>query len=96
MGLRFKLPLGTGDVPPAVAARHMGRTLEAFMAELPELVARGFPPADPTTGNFDLDAINVWRRARYPHLFGDRLTAAPLARNAKDVVGARVARMGSG
>jgi hypothetical protein len=36
-----------------------------------DLVARGFPQADETTGNFDLDAIDVWRRARNPHLFSD-------------------------
>jgi len=26
-----------------------------------------------TTGNFDLDAIDVWRRTRNPHLFPDSL-----------------------
>lgn len=96
MGLRFKLPPGTGDVPPVVAARHMGETLEAFQAKLPQLLQRGFPPADPTTGNFDLDAINVWRRRRYPHVYRDQLTPTPLARDAKDVVRERLAGLGGG
>jgi hypothetical protein len=72
MTLRFKLPPG-GDVPPVTAARRMGLSLDAFRDALPELIARGFPQADETTGNFDLDAIDTWRRTRNPHLFPDRL-----------------------
>ena len=72
MGLRFKLPPG-GDIPPVAAARRMGLSLDAFRDALPALVARGFPLADETTGNFDLDAIDVWRRTRNPHLFPDCL-----------------------
>jgi len=72
MTLRFKLPPG-GDVPPTTAARRMGLSLDAFRDALPELVARGFPRADETTGNFDLDAIDAWRRNRNPHLFHDHL-----------------------
>jgi hypothetical protein len=47
-------------------------TQAEFEAKLPELLARGFPAADPTTGMFDLEAIDVWRRSRFPRLF--RLT----------------------
>lgn len=91
MTLRFHLPPG-GDVPPSVAARRMGMTLEEFRRALapgpdaatPSLLQRGFPPPDPTTGNFDLDAIDAWRRARYPQLF--RLTGESHALNARDVV----------
>src|SRR5258707_4999401 len=72
MAMRFKLPPG-GDVPPVSAARRMGLSLDAFREALPELVSRGFPQADETTGNFDLDAIDVWRRTRNPHLFPDSL-----------------------
>jgi hypothetical protein len=39
-------------VPPITAARRMGLSLDAFRDALPELVARGFPRADETTGNF--------------------------------------------
>lgn len=71
-----------------VAARHMGLTLSAFEAALEQLVARNFPRADPSTGNYDLDAIDAWRRSRYPQLYG---IAAPTgARDAKDVVRARL------
>jgi hypothetical protein len=47
----------------------MGLTLESSTEKLPGLLARGFPPADETTGNYDLDAIDVWRRSRHPQLF---------------------------
>lgn len=90
MSLRFKIT--PGDVPPTTAARRMGQSLEAFTADLPSLLQRGFPPADPTTGNFDLDAIDEWRRSRFPHLFrGPSLTASSGARDAKDVVAQRLA-----
>lgn len=95
MRLHFKLPPG-GDVPPVTAARRMGLSLDAFRDALPGLVAKGFPPADATTGNFDLDAIDAWRRLRYPHLFPDRLTLAPGAIDAKTVMAGRLARMRGG
>lgn len=95
MTMRFKLPPG-GDCPPNVAARRMGMTLESFQAKLPALQARGFPAADPTTGNFDLDAIDAWRKTRYPQLYGTCLTPVPVARNASDVVRSRLAGVRSG
>lgn len=94
MTLRFKLP--PGDVPPSAAARHMGLTPEAFERALPQLRERGFPLPDPTTGNFDIDAIVAWRRSRHPQFFGPALTAATGARDAKDVVRDRVARLRGG
>lgn len=96
MTMRYKLAPGTGDCPPAAAARVLWLSLEDFTAKLPELQLRGFPAPDPTTGNFDMDAITAWRRSRYPHLFADRLTPATAARDAKDVVAERVARIRSG
>jgi len=59
-----------GDVPAAKAARRLHLLEADFLRMLPELLARGFPPADPTTGMFDLNAIEVWRRSRNPRLFG--------------------------
>jgi hypothetical protein len=95
MALRFTLPAGTGDVPPITAARRLGLTLDAFLEKLPLLLEHGFPPPDPITGNYDLDAIDRWRRRRHPLLFGDQLTPppAPAARDAKDVVAERIARL---
>ena len=97
MTLRFKLPPG-GDVPPVVAARRLGLSLDQFKQALPGLLARAppFPAPDPSTGNYDLDAIDAWRRARYPQLFPDCLTVTGSARDAKDVVAERVARIRGG
>ncbi len=68
----------TGDVPPIVAAHHMGfASLAEFERKLPALIARGFPPPDPTTGNFDLDAVKAWRRARHPQIFPDGRLPGP-------------------
>ena len=57
------------DIPPVKAARYLGLLLADFESKLPQLLSRGFPPADETTGNYDLDAINEWRKQRYPHLY---------------------------
>lgn len=95
MSMRYKLPPG-GDCPPVAAARRIWLTLEQFREQLPELTARGFPRADPTTGNFDLDAIDAWRKARYPHLYRQELTPSPAARNAGDVLRARLAGKSDG
>jgi hypothetical protein len=96
----------TGDVPPVVAAHHMGCTSLAEFEQLlhhghgdkPSLLARGFPPADETTGKFDLDAIKAWRRRRHPQLFpAERLPGPGSALNAGDVdVGGRLAAMATG
>jgi hypothetical protein len=47
--------------------RRLAVTPEHFERILPNLIARGFPAADPDTGNFDLEAIDAWRRALHPH-----------------------------
>lgn len=80
-----------GDVPAREAAKRMGMTLEAYIAALPNLISRGFPKPDPDTGNFDLDAIDAWRRTRHPHLFGNRAEFG--ARDASTVVSDRIAAM---
>jgi hypothetical protein len=58
------------DAPPAIAARALGLTLDQFSEKLPELLARGFPSIDKTTGKYDLKAIDRWQDARNPQLFG--------------------------
>lgn len=62
---RPRFSIDPGDVSPAHAARRMGLAEADFEAALPELFARGFPSPDPTTGNFDLTAIDEWRRSRH-------------------------------
>lgn len=96
MTMRYKLAPGSGDCPPIAAARVLWLDLKAFQEKLPELIARGFPQPDQTTGNFDMDAITAWRQSRYPHLFAQNLTPAPTARNADDVVRSRLAGARSG
>jgi len=54
-----------GDVPPEKAARRLHLSPERFNELLPRLLARGFPPADPDTCMYDLEAIDAWRRARH-------------------------------
>ena len=81
------------DVPAAKAARRLHLTLAEFERLLPELTARGFPTADPTTGMYDLDAIDAWRRARHPQA---DLTNTPAPRDARDVVMERLGTFLSG
>lgn len=71
-----------GDVPAVVAARRLGLSVAQFEAMRAELEARGFPKPDPTTGNWDLDAIDEWRRRRHPGLF---LTTPERPRDARTV-----------
>ena len=82
------------DVPLEVAARRLGKTRAELEAVLPDLLARGFPQADPTTGNFDLAAIDRWCDGRHPHLFGG--AAVMLARDAAMVAKERIAAMRAG
>jgi hypothetical protein len=78
-----------GDAPADIAARRLGLTMERFVEVLPRLLARGFPPADPDTGNFDLEAIDVWRRSRHMHLTGaGEMTARDAGQVARDRIAA--------
>jgi hypothetical protein len=79
------------DVPPEMAARRLGKSVEEFAAVLPNLIARGFPEADPDTGNFDLLAVDRWCDARHPQLFGG--SAFMQARDAKAVAKERIEKM---
>jgi hypothetical protein len=81
------------DIPGDEAARRMGMGAGRFRELLPRLIARGFPCPDPDTGNFDLDAIDAWRRSRHPHLFVGELIKA---RDAGTVVTDRIASMRRG
>jgi hypothetical protein len=65
--VRFRIE--PGDVPPEKAARRLHLTLAEFTDKLTELLRRGFPGPDPTTGMFCLEAIDQWRLRRFPHLF---------------------------
>ena len=81
--------IGLGDITPAEAAQVMGLELGQFEACLPALLDRGFPPADPTTGNYALDAITVWRQGRFKRLFptSPELTPIPRLNDAREKLG---------
>jgi hypothetical protein len=82
-----------GDAPADVAARRMGLTPAQFKDALPDLRKRGFPAADPTTGLYDLDAIDAWRKKRHPHLYQ---AAEGSALHAKSVVSHRMSQLANG
>jgi hypothetical protein len=89
MALRIRVD--PRDVPAESAAKRLGMVLAEFMAALPKLIERGFPKADPDTGNFDLHAIDRWCDARHAHLFGSG--AAMQARDAGTVAKDRIEAM---
>ncbi|MGY3482329.1 hypothetical protein ACVW1C_000212 [Bradyrhizobium sp. USDA 4011] len=64
-GADIRFRVDPGDVPPEKAARRLHLTLDRFNELLPNLLKRGFPPADPDTGMFDLDQIDEWRKLRF-------------------------------
>ncbi|WP_309086422.1 hypothetical protein [Chelativorans sp.] len=88
MTLRFRVD--PRDVPPEKAARRLGLTLDRFQELLPRLLSRGFPPSDPDTGNFDLDAIDEWRAARHNRLLPGMQNPA----HSTGLVASRLERLG--
>ncbi|MCJ2045592.1 hypothetical protein MKK58_13765 [Methylobacterium sp. J-078] len=56
-------------VPADKAARRMGLTLSQFTTCCPKLYARGFPAPDETTGMFDIEAMDRWRKRQRPDLY---------------------------
>lgn len=71
------------------AARRLGLSVGEFREKLPELVDRGFPLPDRTTGYFDLIAIDRWQDRRNPHLF--EAAQSLWRRDAREVVERRLA-----
>lgn len=72
------------DVPATKAARRLHLTVREFEEMKDELFRRGFPRPDPTTGNFDLVAIDRWMNGRHSS------TCADKARDARDVMAERL------
>jgi hypothetical protein len=92
---RIRFRVDPRDVPSEKAARRLHLTPTDFGAKLPALLARGFPQPDPTTGMFDLAAIEEWMTGRHsPNPRPSALTAEPKPRNAQEVFGDRRARHG--
>ena len=86
-GASVRFPIEPRDVPPTKAARRLHLTLAEFETKLPALFGRGFPRPDPTTGMFDLKAIDGWMDQR------SGLTAPAGARDAKQVAYGRIANL---
>jgi hypothetical protein len=78
------------DVPAVKAARRLHLTLAQFEVKKDELFARQFPRPDPTTGMYDLVAIDAWQNARNPQLFSG---AGKGAVDARTVAEERLARL---
>lgn len=76
-----------GDIDLNHAAKRMGLSPKAFVLALPELRKRGFPNPDATTGKFDFQAIERWRRDRH------RAPTAPF--DAEDAETVLQSRLGS-
>ena len=87
-GVRY--PIAPRDIPPAKVARRLHLTLPQFERVLGELQARGFPHPDPTTGMYDLVAIDAWMDARSGL---NTLTNPQRPRNAQEVFGERAEKL---
>jgi hypothetical protein len=55
--------------PADKVARRLCLTLEQFTACQRRLFARGFPIPDETTGMYDLEAVDRWRKRQRPDLY---------------------------
>ena len=72
------------DVPANKVARRLHLTPAEFDKNKDELFRRGFPRPDPTTGHYDLAAVDRWMDSRHQ-------TKADKLRDARDVVSSRLA-----
>jgi hypothetical protein len=91
---RIRFPVDPRDIPAEKVARRLHLTLAQFDEVKDRLFARGFPHADPDTGNYDSVAIERWMDARSGLDTGADLTAEPKPRNAQEVFGGRRASLG--
>jgi hypothetical protein len=83
------------DVPGEKAARRLHLTVADFELKLPQLLERGFPPPDVTTGMFDLSAIDEWMTSRHNPMPTPELIAEARPRNAAEVFTERRACRGT-
>jgi hypothetical protein len=88
---RFKIV--PRDVPASAVSRLLGISEARFVDFLSDLLARGFPGPDATTGNYDLKAVEAWQDRR-SGLSGSGV--ADLAKDASAVITERLAAMRNG
>jgi hypothetical protein len=89
----IRYPVAPRDVPPEKAARRLHLTLAEFNAMKEELSDRGFPRPDPTTGMYDLVAVERWMDARSGIAPAGGLTGSMPLRNAEEVAHERLRRL---
>jgi hypothetical protein len=75
------------DIPADKAVRRLHLSADQFRERLPELLQRGFPPADPTTGMFFLPAIDKWMASR------NGLTLGAGSEDDEKIIKERIARL---
>jgi hypothetical protein len=84
---RFKIV--PRDVPASAVARLLGVSEARFVNYVPDLLARGFPSPDATTGNYDLKAVEAWQDRRSG-------LSGTMAKDASAVIAERLAAMRNG
>ena len=79
--LPVRFAIEPADIPPEKVARRLHLTPAAFDTLKARLFARGFPLPDPDTGNYDLEAVDRWRKLRpgNRHLFPELTSGSPLS-----------------
>jgi hypothetical protein len=65
-----------GDVAAGVVAQRLGLSPPDLERLRPDLEARGFPKADPTTGRYCIEAVDRWRLKRHAALFPELTTTS--------------------
>ncbi len=73
--IRFKVE--PAYAPPEKIARRLCLTEAQFRDCSRRLYARGFPLPDETTGMYDLEAVDRWRKRQRPDLYPE-LTPSPV------------------
>lgn len=75
--IRFKLD--PAYAPPEKIARLLSLTIGQFDGCKARLYARGFPVPDETTGMYDIEAVERWRKRQRPDLYPElTISATPL------------------
>lgn len=97
-GIAPRSPQVRFRIDPAYApadkiARRLCLTEEQFRGVARKLYARGFPLPDETTGMYDLEAVDRWRKRQRPDLYPELTGTEPAPEIARPKVdwGARFA-----
>lgn len=78
--IRFKVE--PAYAPPEKIARRLCLTEAQFRDCSRRLYARGFPLPDETTGMYDLEAVDRWRKRQRPDLYPELTLTVPAPESA--------------